>query len=101
MMSKKVVLPLVFSLLLSSFLLCIVVVMTISRENQVGDDFIGGEDGEYETVGIAPEVERCRAVFEKYARQEGVFDYYGAHRAGKWWAFFRYYARFREYRLIS
>lgn len=38
------------------------------------DDFIGGGDGEYETVGIAPEVERCRAVFEKYARQEGVFD---------------------------
>ena len=25
-------------------------------------------------VGIAPEVERFRAVFESYARQEGVFD---------------------------
>lgn len=48
--------------------------MTISRENQVGDDFIGSGDGEYETVGIAPEVERCRAVFDKYARQKGVFD---------------------------
>ncbi|AMA51208.1 hypothetical protein AN935_02580 [Bacillus inaquosorum] len=48
--------------------------MTISRENQVGDDFIGGGDGEYETVGIAPKVGRCRAVFEKYARQKGVFD---------------------------
>lgn len=34
----------------------------------------GCGDGEYETVGIAPEVERFRAVFEKYARQEGVFD---------------------------
>ncbi|OTQ84310.1 endopeptidase, partial [Bacillus subtilis subsp. subtilis] len=56
------------------FVLCIAVIMTISRENSVGDDFIGGGDGEYETVGIAPEVERFRAVFEKYARQEGVFD---------------------------
>ncbi|MEC2221482.1 lysozyme family protein, partial [Bacillus subtilis] len=75
MISKKVVLPLVFSApFIFFFVLCIVVVMTISRENQVGDDFIGGGDGEYETVGIAPEVERFRAVFEKYARQEGVFD---------------------------
>ncbi|AZV48868.1 endopeptidase [Bacillus halotolerans] len=75
MISKKVVLSLVFSApFIFFFVLCIAVIMTISRENSVGDDFIGGGDGEYETVGIAPEVERFRAVFEKYARQEGVFD---------------------------
>lgn len=34
----------------------------------------GSGNGEYETVGIVPEMERFRAVFEKYARQEGVFD---------------------------
>nr|WP_326231132.1 lysozyme family protein [Bacillus halotolerans] len=35
----------------------------------------GGGDGEYETVGIAPgKWKEFRAVYEKYARQKGVFD---------------------------
>ncbi|MEC1992691.1 endopeptidase, partial [Bacillus subtilis] len=50
MISKKVVLPVVFSApFIFFFVLCIAVIMTISRENHVGDDFIGGGDGEYET----------------------------------------------------
>lgn len=56
------------------FLMCTVIVMLISGDHEIGNDEIGGGDGEYEASGIAPEVERFRAVFEKYARQEGVFD---------------------------
>lgn len=35
---------------------------------------IGGGDDEYMTNGIAPEIERIRHIFEKYARKEGVYD---------------------------
>ena len=48
--------------------------MLISREHDMGNDEIGGGDGEFETIGIAPEVERFRFAFERYARQEGVYD---------------------------
>ncbi|MED1921438.1 bifunctional lytic transglycosylase/C40 family peptidase [Bacillus velezensis] len=56
------------------FLLGVAAVMLISREHDIGNNEIGGGDGEFETVGIAPEVERFRFAFEKYARQEGVYD---------------------------
>lgn len=56
-------------------IMCIVVVMIISGDNEIGNDKIGGGDGEYVPNGISPEVERFRAVFEKYAHKEGVYNY--------------------------
>lgn len=71
---KKYFLAFLFSSpIIYFFVLCTVVVMVISGDNDVGDDIDGG-DGEYVPNGISPEVERFRSVFEKYARQEGVYD---------------------------
>lgn len=56
-------------------IMCTVVVIMISGDNEIGNDVIRGSDGEYVTNGINPEVERFRAIFEKYARREGVYNY--------------------------
>lgn len=55
-------------------IMCTVVVMIMSGDNEIGNDKIGGGDGEYITNSISLEVERFRTVFEKYARQEGVYN---------------------------
>ncbi|OBS86766.1 lysozyme family protein [Bacillus pumilus] len=52
--------------------LLIVVVLIFGGSNQKEE--IGGGDDEYVTNGIAPEIERLRHIFEKYARKEGVYD---------------------------
>ncbi|MFY0800496.1 lysozyme family protein [Peribacillus frigoritolerans] len=75
MFLKKIFLAFLLSSPVIFFMImCTVVVMMISGVNEIGNDEIGGGNGEYVTNGISPEVERFRAVFEKYARQEGVYN---------------------------
>lgn len=50
----------------------LIVVLIFGGSNQKEE--IGGGDEEFVTNGIAPEIERLRHVFEKYARKEGVYD---------------------------
>ncbi|MDA1478030.1 bifunctional lytic transglycosylase/C40 family peptidase [Bacillus sp. CLL-3-40] len=54
----------------------VVITATIAgnKKNNNENEGIGEHDSEYVANGISPEVERFRAVFEKYARKEGIFD---------------------------
>ncbi len=73
---KKIFLGFLFSSPVLIFMVMIVVVAAIiaGNKNNIDNNNIGGNDSEYVTNGISSEVERFRAVFEKYARQEGIFE---------------------------
>ncbi|MCI4129565.1 lysozyme family protein [Bacillus paralicheniformis] len=73
---KKIFIGFLFSSPILLFLIMFIVIAAIiaGNKNNTNNDSIGGNDSEYVSNGISPEVERFRAVFEKYARKEGIFD---------------------------
>ncbi|MEC0490197.1 bifunctional lytic transglycosylase/C40 family peptidase [Bacillus licheniformis] len=72
---KKLFLAFLLSSVLFFMAVCTVVIMMISGDNEVGNEKIDEEYGEYVTSGITPDVERYRYLFEKYARINGVEKY--------------------------
>ncbi|SDN51062.1 NlpC/P60 family protein [Fictibacillus solisalsi] len=71
---KKIFLVFLLSPVICLMIMCTVVVMIMSGDHEIENDKIGGGDGDYITNSISLEVERFRTVFEKYARQEGVYN---------------------------